>query len=177
MGTVNGSPAFFGSAAANVNIDQGPSISATTSAKKTACTVLRQPTRQRPGTHARVQPSWLWRPPRWVRQAFTLNETHVFSSLLVKRISPGRKPHSYHVLPQQSDGPGNRRLGVTDHDSIEVAESMRKYPDFFLSEEVTVRMPSGTELHLALRHQRTHHAENSPPPQRFYSAPDVPHRA
>jgi predicted metal-dependent phosphoesterase TrpH len=39
---------------------------------------------------------------------------------------------------------------ITDHDSIEVAESMRKYPDFFLSEEVTVRMPSGTELHLGV---------------------------
>jgi predicted metal-dependent phosphoesterase TrpH len=39
---------------------------------------------------------------------------------------------------------------VTDHDSIEVAESLRKRPDFFLSEEVTVRMPSGTELHLGV---------------------------
>ncbi|HXL21529.1 MAG TPA: PHP-associated domain-containing protein [Candidatus Dormibacteraeota bacterium] len=39
---------------------------------------------------------------------------------------------------------------VTDHDSIEVAESLRKHPDFFLSEEVTVRMPSGTELHLGV---------------------------
>ena len=37
---------------------------------------------------------------------------------------------------------------VTDHDSIEVAESLRRYPDFFVSEEVTVRMPSGTELHV-----------------------------
>ena len=39
---------------------------------------------------------------------------------------------------------------VTDHDSIEVAESLRKHRDFFLSEEVTVRMPSGTELHLGV---------------------------
>src|SRR5271170_4132083 len=39
---------------------------------------------------------------------------------------------------------------VTDHDSIEAAEMLRKYPDFFLSEEVTVRMPSGTELHLGV---------------------------
>lgn len=37
---------------------------------------------------------------------------------------------------------------VTDHDSIDAAEVLRKYPDFFLSEEVTVRMPSGTEMHL-----------------------------
>jgi predicted metal-dependent phosphoesterase TrpH len=39
---------------------------------------------------------------------------------------------------------------VTDHDSIEAAEALRKYRDFFLSEEVTVRMPSGTEMHLGV---------------------------
>jgi PHP-associated len=39
---------------------------------------------------------------------------------------------------------------VTDHDSIDAAEALRKYPDFFLSEEVTVRMPSGTEMHLGV---------------------------
>lgn len=36
---------------------------------------------------------------------------------------------------------------VTDHDSIDAAEELRKYPDFFLSEEVTVTLPSGTEMH------------------------------
>lgn len=39
---------------------------------------------------------------------------------------------------------------VTDHDSIDAAEVLRKYPDFFLSEEVTVRMPTGTEMHLGV---------------------------
>jgi predicted metal-dependent phosphoesterase TrpH len=39
---------------------------------------------------------------------------------------------------------------VTDHDSIDAAESLRKYPDFFLSEEVTVRMPTGTQIHLGV---------------------------
>jgi predicted metal-dependent phosphoesterase TrpH len=39
---------------------------------------------------------------------------------------------------------------VTDHDSIDSAEALRKYADFFLSEEVTVQMPSGTELHLGV---------------------------
>src|SRR5882724_10703492 len=39
---------------------------------------------------------------------------------------------------------------VTDHDSIDGAEALRSYPDFFLSEEVTVRMPSGTEMHLGV---------------------------
>jgi len=39
---------------------------------------------------------------------------------------------------------------ITDHDSIDAAGALRKYPDFFLSEEVTVRMPSGTEMHLGV---------------------------
>jgi predicted metal-dependent phosphoesterase TrpH len=37
---------------------------------------------------------------------------------------------------------------MTDHDSIEAAEVLRKHPDFFLSEEVTVHMPTGTEVHI-----------------------------
>lgn len=48
-----------------------------------------------------------------------------------------------------------KRLGmsivtVTDHDSIDAAEVLRDRPDFFLSEEVTCTMPSGTELHLGV---------------------------
>jgi predicted metal-dependent phosphoesterase TrpH len=48
-----------------------------------------------------------------------------------------------------------KRLGmdlvtVTDHDSIDAAEELRSRPDFFLSEEVTCRMPSGTELHMGV---------------------------
>lgn len=39
---------------------------------------------------------------------------------------------------------------VTDHDSIDAAETLRKYPDFFLSEEVTCRTPDGTELHVGV---------------------------
>jgi len=39
---------------------------------------------------------------------------------------------------------------LTDHDSIEAGETLRKYTDFFLSEEVTVQMPSGTEMHLGV---------------------------
>ena len=37
---------------------------------------------------------------------------------------------------------------ITDHDSIEAAEVLRKHADFFVSEEVTVHMPTGTEMHL-----------------------------
>src|SRR5262249_21837597 len=48
-----------------------------------------------------------------------------------------------------------KRLGMsivtmTDHDSIDAIEVLRQYPDFFLSEEVTARMPSGTEMHLGV---------------------------
>src|SRR5690242_20682428 len=38
-------------------------------------------------------------------------------------------------------------ITVTDHDSIDAVEELRRYPDFFLSEEVTCTMPSGTEMH------------------------------
>jgi predicted metal-dependent phosphoesterase TrpH len=48
-----------------------------------------------------------------------------------------------------------KRLGmsivtITDHDSIDAVEALRCYPDFFLSEEVTVQMPSGTLMHLGV---------------------------
>ena len=48
-----------------------------------------------------------------------------------------------------------KRLGmdlvtVTDHDSIDAVEALRSRPDFFLSEEVTCTLPSGTELHVGV---------------------------
>jgi predicted metal-dependent phosphoesterase TrpH len=45
---------------------------------------------------------------------------------------------------------GMSLVTLTDHDSIDAAETLRKYPDFFLAEEVTVRMPSGCEMHLGV---------------------------
>jgi predicted metal-dependent phosphoesterase TrpH len=39
---------------------------------------------------------------------------------------------------------------LTDHDSIGAAESLRGRADFFLSEEVTCRMPSGTQVHIGV---------------------------
>jgi predicted metal-dependent phosphoesterase TrpH len=45
---------------------------------------------------------------------------------------------------------GMSAVTITDHDSIDAVEVLRKYPDFFLSEEVTVRMPTGTEMHLGV---------------------------
>jgi predicted metal-dependent phosphoesterase TrpH len=48
-----------------------------------------------------------------------------------------------------------KRLGmdlvtVTDHDSIGAVEALRSRPDFFLSEEVTCKLPTGTELHVGV---------------------------
>src|ERR1022692_2434453 len=48
-----------------------------------------------------------------------------------------------------------KRLGmnlvtVTDHDSIDAAEALRKHPDFFLSEEVSCLLPGGNRLHLGV---------------------------
>jgi predicted metal-dependent phosphoesterase TrpH len=45
---------------------------------------------------------------------------------------------------------GMSLVTMTDHDSIEAAETLRRHADFFLSEEVTCRMPSGTEMHLGV---------------------------
>ena len=42
---------------------------------------------------------------------------------------------------------GMNLVTVTDHDSIDAVEELRRCPDFFLSEEVTCTMPSGTEMH------------------------------
>lgn len=45
---------------------------------------------------------------------------------------------------------GMTLVTVTDHDSVEAAEGLRHYSDFFLSEEVSVQMPSSTEMHLGV---------------------------
>ena len=39
---------------------------------------------------------------------------------------------------------------LTDHDSIEGAEQLRRNPNFFVSEELTCKMPSGTEIHIGV---------------------------
>src|SRR6266404_6573676 len=39
---------------------------------------------------------------------------------------------------------------VTDHDSIEAAETLRRYPDFFLSQEVSCTTPCGTQFHMGV---------------------------
>jgi len=47
-------------------------------------------------------------------------------------------------------GLGMDLVTITDHDSIDAAEELRHHADFFLSEEVTCRMPSGTEAHIGV---------------------------
>ena len=39
---------------------------------------------------------------------------------------------------------------VSDHDSIDAAEALRRHSNFFISEEVTCRMPSGTQVHVGV---------------------------
>ena len=39
---------------------------------------------------------------------------------------------------------------VSDHDSIEAVETLGRHANFFISEEVTCRMPSGNELHVGV---------------------------
>ena len=56
-------------------------------------------------------------------------------------------PHEvYRILKMR----GMDLVTVTDHDSIDAAESLRHHPDFFLSEEVSCRMPGGTDLHVGV---------------------------
>jgi predicted metal-dependent phosphoesterase TrpH len=45
---------------------------------------------------------------------------------------------------------GMNLVTLTDHDSIGGAAELRRYPDFFVSEEVTCRMPSGTQVHIGV---------------------------
>jgi predicted metal-dependent phosphoesterase TrpH len=47
---------------------------------------------------------------------------------------------------------------LTDHDSIDGCEKLRRHRNFFLSEELTCRMPSGTEVHIGVYdfHERQH---------------------
>ncbi|HKV05438.1 MAG TPA: PHP domain-containing protein [Candidatus Acidoferrales bacterium] len=55
-------------------------------------------------------------------------------------------------------GRGMNLFTLTDHDSIEGSERLLRHPDFFLSEELTCRMPSGTEVHIGVYdfHERQH---------------------
>jgi predicted metal-dependent phosphoesterase TrpH len=61
---------------------------------------------------------------------------------------------------QTLKGRGMDLVTVTDHDSVDSVENLRRLPDFFLSEEVTCRTPSGTELHMGVYDiSERHHVE------------------
>ena len=45
---------------------------------------------------------------------------------------------------------GMNLFTLTDHDSIEGCAALRGLPNFFLSEELTCRMPSGTQVHVGV---------------------------
>ncbi len=49
----------------------------------------------------------------------------------------------YHRLKRR----GMDLVTLTDHDSIEGADELRRYPDFFTSVEVTCTLPSGAAIH------------------------------
>jgi predicted metal-dependent phosphoesterase TrpH len=62
----------------------------------------------------------------------------------------------YEALKQR----GMDLVTITDHDSIDAVESLRKFPDFFLSEEVSAISPSGTEMHIGVYDiQERHHTQ------------------
>ncbi len=52
----------------------------------------------------------------------------------------------YNKLKRQ----GMSLVTITDHDSIEAVESLRRHRDFFVSEEVTCTTPSGSEMHVGV---------------------------
>ncbi len=54
--------------------------------------------------------------------------------------------HVYETLKRR----GMDLVTVTDHDSIDAAEELRRHSDFFLSEEVTCTTPSDTEIHVGV---------------------------
>lgn len=64
----------------------------------------------------------------------------------VCRESYNEPPAVYHKLKRL----GMDLVTISDHDSIDAAEELRSRPDFFLSEEATCRLPSGTELHMGI---------------------------
>lgn len=41
-------------------------------------------------------------------------------------------------------------ITITDHDCIDAVEDLRHHPDFFVSEEVTCTLPSGSKMHIGV---------------------------
>ncbi len=84
-------------------------------------------------------------------------DVHVHSEYSGQCVSPaflGRMCQESYSAAEQVYATLKRRgmdlVTLTDHDSIEGAEELRRYKDFFASEEVTCRMPSGTTVHVGV---------------------------
>ena len=84
-------------------------------------------------------------------------DVHVHSEFSGRCVSPaflGRMCRESYSAAEQVYATLKRRgmdlVTLTDHDSIEGAEVLRRYQDFFASEEVTCRMPSGTTVHVGV---------------------------
>jgi predicted metal-dependent phosphoesterase TrpH len=66
-------------------------------------------------------------------------------------------PHDVYALLKRR---GMDLVTVTDHDSIDAVEPLRRHPDFFLSEEVSCRTSAGTHLHMGVYGiEERHHVE------------------
>ena len=63
--------------------------------------------------------------------------------------------HVYETLKRR----GMDLVTVTDHDSIDAAEPLRRHPDFFLSEEVTCPTRAAPHARGRLRHPGTRSTE------------------
>jgi predicted metal-dependent phosphoesterase TrpH len=62
-----------------------------------------------------------------------------------------RESYNYpEALYESLKSQGMDLVTVTDHDSIDAVEALRGRPGFFLSEEVTCRLPGGTEIHVGV---------------------------
>jgi predicted metal-dependent phosphoesterase TrpH len=84
-------------------------------------------------------------------------DVHVHSEYSGRCVSPaflGRMCQESYSPPEQVYATLKRRgmdlVTLTDHDSIDGADELRRYKDFFASEEVTCRMPSGTTVHVGV---------------------------
>ena len=70
--------------------------------------------------------------------------TPIVGKLCRESYSPPEK--IYAVLKRR----GMDLFTLTDHDSIEGSEMLRSHPNFFASEELTCKMPSGSEVHIGV---------------------------
>jgi predicted metal-dependent phosphoesterase TrpH len=64
----------------------------------------------------------------------------------IARESYNQPEDVYEILKRR----GMDVVTVTDHDSIDAVESLRGHADFFVSEEVSCEMPSGTQIHVGV---------------------------